>query len=126
MTDLPFIWLILTGISAGILSGLFGIGGGIILVPILVTFFGMSQSMASGTSLVALLLPVGALGVWEYYRSGRMGQTQIEMGLIVGIGLVLGAYLGARLAGYLPELALKKGFAIFLAAVAIRMWMTAD
>jgi uncharacterized membrane protein YfcA len=126
MTDLPYVWLILTGISAGILSGLFGIGGGIILVPILVTFFGMSQSMASGTSLVALLLPVGALGVWEYYRSGRMGQTQIEMGLIVGIGLVLGAYLGARLAGYLPELALKKGFAIFLAAVAIRMWMTAD
>jgi uncharacterized membrane protein YfcA len=122
---MTYLWLILAGVLAGITSGIFGIGGGIILVPIFVTFFGMTQAMASGTSLVALLMPVGALGVWEYYRSGRIGPTHIVSGLIVGLGLIIGAYIGARISMPLSEVTLKRSFALFLVLVAAKFWFSA-
>lgn len=119
---LQFMPLILTGFMAGILSGMFGIGGGIVLVPMLVYFFGYAQSAATGTSLVALLLPVGILGVRQYYLSGRIGSEQIKTGLLIAIGLFIGAYFGARIATQLPDVNLRKGFAVFLVFVAARLW----
>ncbi|MEN9834333.1 MAG: hypothetical protein RL011_526 [Pseudomonadota bacterium] len=82
--------------------------------------------MASGTSLVALLMPVGALGVREYYRSGRIGPTHIVSGLIVGLGLIIGAYIGARISMPLSEVTLKRSFALFLVLVAAKFWMAAS
>lgn len=118
------IWSIVIGLAAGVLSGLFGIGGGIIIVPFLVLVMNYSQQSASGTSLVALLLPVGLLGVLSYYRAGKIGPTEIKAGLTIACFMFFGTLLGAKLSARLPEEMLRKGFAIFLVVVAIRLWLT--
>ena len=109
------------GVAAGILSGLFGIGGGIVIVPMLIFFTRFAPAMATGTSLGALLLPVGALGAWQYYQRGSI---DIRASLLIGLGLFVGAYFGARLGLSLDPVVLKRAFAIFLVLVAIRLWMT--
>lgn len=110
------------GTLIGIFSGLLGIGGAIILIPILVYGFGYTQVQATGTSLVALLLPVGALGVWQYYKSNLIENQNIKVGLIVAIGMFAGTFIGARILPLMPADVLKKAFAIFLVLVAIKMW----
>ena len=112
----------MAGIATGILSGIFGIGGGIILVPILVTFFAMPQATASGMSLVAMLLPVGALGVWEYYRAGKIGPQHIGFGLLIACGIALGTFIGARFAQGMSATLLRRSFALFLLGVAAKFW----
>lgn len=114
-----------TGFLAGILSGLFGIGGGLIIVPVLVYFFKMPQQTATGTSLVALLLPVGLLAVYEYYRAQKITIDNVKWGLMIAAGLFLGALVGAKLANQLPETVLRKSFAVLLIAGAIKMWFSA-
>ncbi|NTW84350.1 MAG: sulfite exporter TauE/SafE family protein [Chlorobiaceae bacterium] len=114
--------LLLTGIIAGILSGMFGVGGGIIIVPILMIVFGMPQLNATATSLVALLLPVGLFGVIEYYRSGKIPMENIWLGLLIAAGLFVGAFFGAKIALHLPGKTLQKSFAVFLGIVALRLW----
>jgi len=121
---MQFLYMVLFGIVAGILSGLFGIGGGIILVPCLVLFFGYSQQAASGTSLVALLLPVGFFGVYEYYKAGKISGEHIKLGLIIAIGMFLGAYVGARMAVGLSPTVLRRSFAVFLALVSLKIWFS--
>lgn len=118
---MEIITFIALGILAGILSGLFGIGGGIILIPALVLGCGFSQQRANGTSLVALLLPVGILAVREYYRAGKIGVSDIRGGLLIAIGIFLGAYVGSKLALRLPEVWLRRGFAALLVYSAVRL-----
>ncbi len=108
------------GLAAGVLSGLFGIGGGIIIVPMLIFFARFAPAMATGTSLGSLLLPVGALGAWQYYQRGSI---DIKASLLIGLGLFFGAYAGARLGLSLDPVMLKRSFAIFLVLVAIRLWI---
>lgn len=110
---------ILIGVAAGVLSGLFGIGGGVVIVPALLFMARMTPLGATGTSLGALLLPVGALGAYEYYRNGNL---DIRASLLLAFGLFLGAYFGARLAQNFTPLMLKRTFAVFLVLVAVRMW----
>lgn len=110
------------GLAAGVLSGLFGIGGGIVIVPALLAFARMEPGTATGTSLGALLLPVGALGAWEYYRTGSL---DVRASLLIAAGLTVGAYFGARLNHLLSPVQAKRAFALFLFAVAVRLWMTA-
>lgn len=110
------------GILAGVLSGMFGIGGGIIIVPALVLLFGMTQQTASATSLVALLLPVGILGVLEYYREGRISMENVWLGLLLAAGLFAGAYFGAKIATQLSGTVLRRAFAVFTGIVALRLW----
>jgi uncharacterized membrane protein YfcA len=112
---------IIIGLGAGVLSGLFGIGGGVLIVPALMLVAGMKPVMATGTSLGALLLPVGALGAYEYWRRGNL---DMRASLWVALGLFLGAWFGAKIALSLSPVALKRAFAVFLVIVAIRMWMT--
>lgn len=119
MTTLIFLAI---GLGAGVLSGLFGIGGGIVIVPALLYFAKFQPSMATGTSLGALLLPVGALGAWEYYKHGNV---DIRASLMVAAGLAVGAFFGARLNQTLSPVQAKKAFAVFLLVVAVRMWLTA-
>ena len=84
--------LILIGVSAGLLSGLFGVGGGLIIVPALVFFIGMSQHEAQGTSLGLMLLPIGILAAWNYFKSGNL---DVKAGLIIAAAFVVGGYLVA-------------------------------
>ncbi len=86
------------GILAGISAGIFGIGGGIILVPVLVFALGYPQHMANGTSLVALLAQSEFFGVLEYYRAGKIGPENIKAGLIIALGMLLGTLFGSRIA----------------------------
>lgn len=109
------------GIAAGVLSGLFGIGGGVVIVPALILIAGMSAHGATGTSLGALLLPVGALGAWQYYKAGAL---DIRASLLIALGLTAGAWAGALLSQHLSELALKRAFSLFLLVVAARIWFT--
>ena len=110
--------LIGLGIVAGTLSGLMGVGGGIILVPALVYLLGMSQHRAQGTSLAILLLPIGVLAVWKYYQAGNV---DIRMAGLIVLGFVGGAYLGAVMANLANEALLRRGFAVFLLVVALKM-----
>jgi len=110
------------GLVAGILSGLFGIGGGVIIVPALILLAKLSPNRATGTSLAALLLPVGALGAWEYYRRGDL---DLHAAGGIALGLFLGAWLGAHWGSHLPARPLQRGFALFLVLVAIHLWQTA-
>jgi uncharacterized membrane protein YfcA len=112
---------IATGLLAGILSGLFGIGGGIVIVPALVLFARFAPVTATGTSLAALVLPVGILGVWEYYKKGHLN---IPAALFVALGLFVGAWIGAKLAQQLSPTQLKRAFAVLLVVVAGRMWFS--
>jgi hypothetical protein len=112
--------LLAIGLAAGVLSGLFGIGGGVVIIPALIYLGRMTPTEATGTSLAALLLPVGLLGALEYHRAG---QLKIATALVIAVGLFLGAGLGARLALYMPPTYLRRLFAGFLVVVAIRLWM---
>ncbi len=110
------------GAIAGILSGLFGIGGGVVIVPALLLITRMKPETATGTSLAALLLPVGALGARRYYRSGFL---DLPVALKLAAGLFVGAWLGAHLALKLSPRDLQRAFAGFLVLVAGHLWMTA-
>lgn len=114
--------IILIGFFAGICSGLFGVGGGIIIVPMLVLTLNYSQHMANGTSLVALLLPVGFLGAYQYYLNGFITSENIKLGIILAVGIFFGAYGGSYLASLISPLILKKLFAIFLFLTSIKLF----
>jgi uncharacterized membrane protein YfcA len=110
------------GLAAGVLSGLFGIGGGILIIPSLIFFANFHTKLALGTSLGAMLLPVGILGAYAYYQQGNVN---IKASMLIGLGLFLGAYIGARLAHALPGPTLQRMFAIFIVLMAIRLWVEA-
>ncbi|MEO0301248.1 MAG: TSUP family transporter [candidate division WOR-3 bacterium] len=110
---------VLIGLLAGILSGLFGIGGGLIIIPALILFFKMNQHLAQGTSLGALLLPVGLLGFLEYWRNGNV---HIKGALLIALGLFIGAFFGAYIANIIPTKTLSKLFALFLIMVALKLF----
>ena len=97
---------------------MFGIGGGIVIVPALIYFLKLKQLEALGTSLAALIPPVGLLGAAEYYRSGFIN---LKFAAIIAAGLFVGAYFGAKLMISLPVGTARKVYAVFLIAVAVQM-----
>ncbi|MHB8512805.1 MAG: sulfite exporter TauE/SafE family protein [Actinomycetota bacterium] len=112
---------ILLGIGAGVLSGLFGIGGGLVIVPVLV-LVGMSQHEASGTSLAALLAPVALFGVLQYAHRGQINWT---IGITIAIGMILGTYFGARYAGRISNYTLQRSFGAFMVVAGLRFLLFA-
>src|SRR5690348_4512389 len=94
---------IIIGIAAGILAGLFGVGGGLIIVPALVFLLRFSQVTATGTSLVALLAPVGLGGVYAFYQAGKINNENIKQGLLISLGMFLGSFIGAKVALTFPD-----------------------
>lgn len=107
---------ILIGLGAGVLSGMFGIGGGVVIVPILV-FLGLKAHEATGTSLAALLLPVGLLGVLEY---ARRNHVKLLYAVGIAIGLTIGVFFGARFALKLSDVTLKRAFGVLLILISFR------
>ena len=110
--------LILIGILAGVLSGLVGVGGGIIMVPLLVMFFGFNQHEAQGTSLAVLAVPVTAVAVFNYYKEG---QINLKYAAIIAVFFVLGSIVGSKFALTLDQKVLKKIFAVVLIVIAGKM-----
>jgi uncharacterized membrane protein YfcA len=118
MTLQTVLLLLIVGLLAGILSGLVGVGGGIIVVPALILILGFTQQQAQGTSLGLLLLPVGILAVWNYYQKG---QVDIKVVLIMAIAFAIGGWLGSKIALSISQAALKKIFASVLIIVGLKM-----
>jgi uncharacterized membrane protein YfcA len=108
----------LLGLAAGVVSGLFGVGGAVVIVPGLVFLAKLPQHTAHGTSLAALLLPAAFFGVAEYHRRG---QVNIPYAAAIAAGILLGALLGAKLAGGLPEPLLRRLFGGFLLLVSAKL-----
>lgn len=104
------------GLAAGVLSGLFGVGGGLIIVPALIILVGLPPATATGTSLFAILFPTGLLGVMEYWRRGNVRPIA---GLWIAAGLFLGAFVGARLVQRLPPATMQRLYAVFMLSVAV-------
>jgi uncharacterized membrane protein YfcA len=115
---IEIILLIVIGLGGGILSGMFGIGGGVLIVPALVYILKFSQHKAQGTSLAALLLPIGILGVIEYYRHRNV---DIKAAAFIALGFIGGVLLGALFIQPISDLLLKRLFGILLLALSIYM-----
>ena len=118
MKFMDILALIIIGIAAGVLSGMFGVGGGIIIVPALGFFLGMTQHQAQGTSLGLMLLPIGILAAWNYYKTGNLN---IKYGLIIAGAFVLGGYFGSKISLSLDQVLVKRIFGFLMLAVALKL-----
>lgn len=112
---------ILLGLLAGGLSGLIGIGGGVIIVPILVYLFRLSQLQAQGTTLALFVLPIGFLATWQYYRQGYV---DLKITVLIAIGFIVGSIFGSKIALVLPTKILTKIFGGILLIVAAKMLLS--
>jgi hypothetical protein len=112
--------VLLIGLVVGAFSGVVGIGGGILFVPALIWLLGMDQLKAQGTSLGALLAPVGLFAFWEYYRRGH---ADLRVALLLAAGFLIGGYFGAVGAQHIPDLWLRRIFALTMVAIGTRMWL---
>ncbi|HVO67715.1 MAG TPA: sulfite exporter TauE/SafE family protein [Syntrophales bacterium] len=109
---------ILLGLVAGVLSGLIGIGGGTIIVPALVLFFGISQHMAQGTTLALLVPPIGILAAWTYYRQGYV---DLNIAGFICLGFFIGGLIGAKIATSLSNIVLERIFGVALLLISLKM-----
>jgi uncharacterized membrane protein YfcA len=112
------ITLAIIGLFAGFASGMIGIGGGIVIVPALVYFLALSQHEAQGISIGMLLMPVGFLAAYNYYKSGNF---HFNYSLTIGITFVLGAFLGSKLSLNIDELLMKRIFGVVMLLLALKM-----
>lgn len=115
-------WLIgalAVGAVIGVISGLVGIGGGALLIPVLVYGYGLSQAKAQGTSLATLLLPIGIFAFLPYYRAGHV---DVKLAILMALGFALGGWFGGDWAQHLSALALRRGFAVLLLVLAVKMF----
>lgn len=116
MNPSSFAAMIALGLGAGVVGGMFGIGGGLIIVPFLALVVGLTQKEAIGTSLLALTLPTGLLAALEYYRRG---ECRVGAALWISVGLFLGNLLGAVLTGLVPPLTMKRLYGAFLLVMGV-------
>jgi uncharacterized protein len=112
---------LLLGLLVGMLSGVVGLGGGILIVPALVFFFRMSQHRAQGTSLAALLAPIGVLAFWEYYKAGNV---DLRAALMIALGYAVGGYFGGAWAQHLPANVLQKALGALMVVVGLRFLLS--
>ncbi|MCK9573139.1 MAG: sulfite exporter TauE/SafE family protein [Candidatus Omnitrophica bacterium] len=113
-----WIGYVILGLTAGTLSGLLGIGGGLIIIPALVYIFGLTQHQAQGTTLACMVLPIGLLAALKYYHDGNV---KINIAMLMCLGFFVGGLLGAMFVNKIPELLLKRIFGIALLLASFRM-----
>lgn len=111
--------LVIIGLLAGVLSGMVGVGGGIIIVPALVYFLGMSQHGAQGTSLALMLPPIGILAAMNYYKEGNLN---LKFAIVIAAAFIIGGYFGSKISiSYISEDVMKKVFGFVMLFAAIKM-----
>lgn len=110
--------LIVIGLLAGIFSGLMGVGGGIVMIPLMIFALGFTQHEAQGTSLAVLAVPVTLIAAYNYYEAGHVNW---KYAAVIAVTFVVGAYFGSKLAISIDQVLLKKIFAILLIVVALRL-----
>jgi uncharacterized membrane protein YfcA len=118
MSVSTFIILIIIGLLAGILSGLVGVGGGILMIPLLIIFLGLTQHQAQGTALFAMLPPIGILAAINYYKEGFV---KWEYAIIIAFTFVIGGYLGSKLSLSLPPQMVRRIFGVIMLLGAIKL-----
>jgi len=118
MSILTVIALVIIGLFAGILSGLVGVGGGILIIPLLIILLGFTQHQAQGTALFAMLPPIGILAALNYYKEGFV---KYEYALVIALAFVLGGYFGSKLAISLPEQIVRRVFGLVMLIGAIKL-----
>jgi uncharacterized protein len=118
MTASQLIILILIGLISGILSGVFGIGGAIIVIPALIFIMGLTQHQAQGTSLAFMIPPVGILAAWNYWKAGHVNW---KFALILSLTFVVGAYLGSQFSLNIPDRTLRRLFGVLMILMAIKL-----
>ena len=118
MTLLYILGGLALGAGVGIVSGMVGLGGGVLLIPALSLLYGMSQKRAQGTSVATLLLPVGILAFWTYYKAG---EVDLKLALLIAIGFIAGGWFGGKWAQHLSDVALRRSFALLLVLLAIKL-----
>jgi uncharacterized membrane protein YfcA len=118
MDTQTFLIIIMVGIAAGMLSGLVGVGGGLVIVPALIYFIGFSQKTAQGTSLAMIMLPVGIFGVMQYYKQGHVDFKIVGL---LAIGFLAGSFFGSKIALSISQDMLKKVFALLMILIAFKM-----
>lgn len=118
MTTEQVIILLVIGLAAGLLSGMIGVGGGIVIVPALIYFLGMNQLQAQGTSLALMLPPIGIMAAYNYSKTGNLNW---KFALIIAVAFVLGGYFGSKISLSIPQHIVKKIFGGVMLFVAIKM-----
>lgn len=121
MTLSTFLVLALIGALAGIISGLVGVGGGIIMVPLFILFLGISQHNAQGLSLAVMLPPVTFLAVYNYHTAGSGGNIDWRIALTVALLFMIGGYVGSKIALQIDQRILKKIFGVMMLLVALKL-----
>ena len=110
--------LIVIGLLAGILSGLVGVGGGIVMIPLLIMFLGLTQHQAQGTALFAMLPPIGILAAMNYYKEGFV---KWEYAAVMALTFVVGGYFGSKLSISLPDQTVRRVFGVIMLIGAIKL-----
>ncbi len=121
MTVTTILILIIIGLSAGILSGLVGVGGGIVMVPLFVLFLGLTQHNAQGLSLAVMLPPVTFLAVYNYHTAGSGGNIDWRIALTVSLLFAIGGFIGSKIALQIDQRMLRKIFGVFMLFVAVKL-----
>jgi uncharacterized membrane protein YfcA len=112
--------LLIIGLIAGFLSGLIGIGGGVVIVPVLVYVLHMNQITAQGTTIFMFLLPIGALSVYNYYNAGHV---DFKYASIMALTFIVGSYFGSKTAISVDAKLIKQVFGVFMVLVGIKMFL---
>lgn len=118
MTITELLILACIGLAAGMFSGLFGIGGGLVMVPAMVFFLGMSQHSAQGTSLGVLVIPVAAVAAFNYYKEGHI---DVRFALVIALSFMIGGYFGSKLSLGISKLLLKRVFGVLMLLMALKL-----
>lgn len=112
------IFYLILGVIAGIFGGFFGIGGGTILIPAFIYLLGFTQHQAQGTTLAAMIPPIGLLAALRYWQ---MGNVKLQVAIFICLGFFIGGWFGADIAHRIPDLLLKRLFGAFLLLISLRM-----
>jgi len=118
MLDSSIVLFVAIGLAAGLLSGVFGIGGGVVIVPALIYLAGFTQHGATGTSLAVLLPPIGFAAMWEYYRHG---DVNVRAAMIIAGAVFVGGWVGARIANRMSGPYLRLAFGLFVVVLGVSL-----